>query len=340
MRAASGPREPLAERLLHVDPGSGRLRDLSLGELPSLLHPGDLLVLNDAATLPASLPARDPRGVPCEVRLAGESDGGRWHAVLFGAGDWRTRTEDRPAPPVLDAGDQLSFGDDLRAMVVSVSGLSSRLVELRFDRQGAALIAALYRLGRPVQYSYLAGELRLWHVQSRFASRPWAVEPPSAGRPLTWALLTALRRRGVGLARLTHAAGLSSTGDPALDAALPLPEAYDIPAETVAAIAEARASGGRIVAAGTTVVRALESAAAGLGGLQPGPGTARLRLFAGFRRRVVDGILTGLHEPGTSHFALLGAFASAELLEAASRHAEAAGYLAHEFGDTSLLLAA
>jgi S-adenosylmethionine:tRNA ribosyltransferase-isomerase len=322
VRAASWPRQPLAERLLHVDPRSGGLRDLSLAELPSLLRPGDLLVLNDAATLPASLLARDPRGAPCEVRLAGEGEGGHWRAVLFGAGDWRTRTEDRPAPPILDAGDRLSFGDDLGAMVVAVSGLSPRLVELRFDLQGAALIAALYRQGRPVQYSYLAGELRLWHVQSRFASRPWAVEPPSAGRPLTWALLTALRRRGVGLARLTHAAGLSSTP------------------ETVAAIRAAQAGGGRIVAAGTTVVRALESAAAGHGGLQPGPGTARLRLFAGFRLRVVDGILTGLHEPGTSHFALLGAFASPDVLDAASRHAEAAGYLADEFGDTSLVLAA
>jgi S-adenosylmethionine:tRNA ribosyltransferase-isomerase len=340
VRAASWPGQPLAERLLHVDPGSGRLRDLPLAELPSLFRPGDLLVLNDAATLPASLPARDPRGAPCEVRLAGKGEGGHWRAVLFGAGDWRTRTEDRPAPPGLGAGDHLSFGDDLSAVVVAVSALSPRLVELRFDLQGAALFAALYRQGRPVQYSYLAGELRLWHVQSRFASRPWAVEPPSAGRPLTWALLTALRRRGVVLARLTHAAGLSSTGDPALDAALPLPEAYDIPAETVAAILAARARGGRIVAAGTSVVRALESAAAGRGGLQPGRGTARLRLSAGFRLRVADGILTGLHEPGTSHFALLGAFASPDVLDAASRHAEAAGYLAHEFGDTSLVLAA
>src|SRR5262249_17481681 len=143
--------------------------------------------------------------------------------------------------------------------------------------------------------------------------------------------------RGVRMATLTHAAGLSSIGDAEADAILPLPERYDIPSATVDAVEKTRASGGRVIAVGTTVVRALEGAAAE--GLRPGEGLTGLRPGAGSRLRVVDGLLTGMHEPGTSHFALLTAFAPEELLLAAHRHAEAAGYLAHEFGDSALVLA-
>jgi S-adenosylmethionine:tRNA ribosyltransferase-isomerase len=160
---------------------------------------------------------------------------------------------------------------------------------------------------------------------------------PSAGWALSARLLEELRAEGVGVAWLTHAAGLSSTGDAALDAALPLPERYDIPAATVDAVHAARASSARVLAVGTTVVRALESAAAG-GVLRSGPGVTDLRLHAGYRPRVVDGILTGVHEKGTSHFDLLGVFASAGVLEDALRHAEEQGYLGHEFGDAMLVL--
>lgn len=224
---------------------------------------------------------------------------------------------------------------------------------MRFSARGGALWAALYRHGRPVQYAHVDRALSLWHVQTPFASRPWAVEMPSAGRPLTWRLLGELRARGVRLASLTHAAGLSSTGDPAIDAALPLPERFDVPAATVRAIAEARRAGGRIVAAGTTVVRALEGSArlADLreavacdshalhgGELLPGEGTTDLRIDARFRPRVVDGLLTGLHELGSSHRELTQAFAPEPLLARAWTHAEARGYQDHEFGDVCLVL--
>jgi S-adenosylmethionine:tRNA ribosyltransferase-isomerase len=208
-----------------------------------------------------------------------------------------------------------------------------------FDAQGAALWSALYRAGRPVQYSYTAGPLALWHVQTVYGARPWAVEAPSAGLPLTWNLLLALRRRGVRLASLTHAAGLSSTGDAALDAALPRPERSDIPAATVEAVEATRAAGGRVVAVGTTVVRALEGRAVQHGGrLVPGEGTTDLLLGPGFVPRVVHGLLTGVHEPGSSHHALLQSFAPLPLLKEAAGHAEARGYLGHEFGDSCLLL--
>ena len=315
-----------------------------MGDLPALLRAGDLLVVNDAATLPASLAGRSRCGV-VEVRLAGVPEGGPasrgpWPAVLFGAGNWRARTEDRPPPPRLVRGDRVAFGG-LLAEVVGVSGVSPRLVELVFDREGDALVAAIQRLGRPVQYSHLQADLEPWDVQTAYAGRPWAVEMPSAGRPLRLPLLRALHLRGVGVAAVTHAAGLSSSGDPALDAVLPLPERSLVPANAVEAIARTKARGGRVVAAGTTVVRALEGrAAAGGGELHPGPGLTDLRLGPCHERRIVDGLLTGLHEPGESHFELLQSFAPRPLLAAAVRHAAAAGYLGHEFGDSSLVLPA
>lgn len=350
-------------RLLVIDPaapaGAG-LAETRTPALPDFLAAGDLLVVNDAATLPAALRGRDEAGHPIEARLvsagqpapAGADEGERFWAVLFGAGDWRARTEDRPPPPALPVGARLDFAPpvaeiapgaaEIRALAAEIVGrspLSPRLVELRFDRAGDALWSALYAAGRPVQYSYLAHALPLWAVQTVYAARPWAFEMPSAGRPLSWELLLALRRRGVRWASLTHAAGLSSTGDPALDAALPLPERYDIPAATVRAVNETRARAGRVVAVGTTVVRALEGAArAGGGTLRPGPGTTDLRITPTFRPQLVDGILSGAHAPPESHFELLAAFAPPALLAAAAAHAERAGFLTHELGDAMLVL--
>jgi len=138
-------------RLLAVDPASGALREMRTGALPLLLAPGDLLVVNDAATFPASLLGHDDAGHPVEARLIGDAGGGRFRAVLFGAGDWRHRTEDRspPDPASFAPGARLRFGD-LIAVVGPPSSLSPRLVELSFDVQGDALWAALYRAGRPV----------------------------------------------------------------------------------------------------------------------------------------------------------------------------------------------
>jgi S-adenosylmethionine:tRNA ribosyltransferase-isomerase len=257
--------------------------------------------------------------------------------VLFGAGDWRARTEDRPPPPELAVGDRLRFGS-LGARVVARSALSPRLIDLALEGDRTERWAALYREGRPIQYSYLQHELPLWAVQTVYAGRPWAFEMPSAGRPLSWEILLALRRHGVALAAVTHAAGLSSTGDPALDRALPLAERFEIPAATVHAVGEARARGGRVVAAGTTVVRALEGAVARWGELRAGEGETTLRLGPGHRPRVVSGLLTGVHGPGESHFELLGAFAPAPLLAAAAAQAEREGYLSHELGEAMLVL--
>jgi S-adenosylmethionine:tRNA ribosyltransferase-isomerase len=231
------------------------------------------------------------------------------------------------------------FGDDLSAAIDRLSAFSTRLVEITFAEQGARLWTALYRRGRPIQYAYIKAPLKLWHTQTRYASRPFCAELPSAGRPLSWELLFELMRRGVHIASLTHAAGLSSTGDPALDARLPLPERFEIPEETVKAVRDAKARGGRVIAVGTTVARALEGCAAlHHGELVAGAGITDLILHGGFRPKVVDGLLTGMHDPTESHFELLSAFAPEALLRRAHAHAEEAGYLCHEFGDSSLIL--
>lgn len=337
MTPATAPRDDrAATRLLVLDPAAAALRDAAIGDLGAYLRAGDLLVVNDAATLPASLRARTAAGDALELRLAG-AEGEEWWAVAFGEGDWRQRTEDRPAPPPLSARQRLDVGGALRAEVRAVSPLSPRLVLLRFDAHGSDLWSALYRDGRPVQYSYLQAPLALWDVQTPYPSRPWAMEMPSAGRALTPRLLDDLRGNGVSVAWLTHASGLSATGDAQLDARLPLPERYEVPVETAAAVVAARRGGRRVVAAGTTVVRALESAAAS-GTVRAGTGVATLRLTRAHALRAVDGLLTGVHDSGTSHFELLGAFAPAPLLEQSLRHAEERGYLGHEFGDAMLIL--
>ncbi|RPH71775.1 MAG: S-adenosylmethionine tRNA ribosyltransferase [Myxococcaceae bacterium] len=327
-----------AGRLLHVDLRRGTLVDTRIDSLPELLRPGDLLVVNDAATLPASLPGT-ARGEPIEVRLAGEEPDGTWRAVVFGAGDWRTPTESRPPPPALAPGDSLRLGPGLQARVTARSDVSTRLLWIRFAASAERFWSALYLHGRPVQYAYEPSPLSLDRVQTPYAARPWASEMPSAGRPLTLELLGRLRSRGVALARLTHAAGLSSTGDAVLDGALPLPERYELPAATVRAVAETRRQRGRVVAVGTTVVRALEGAALSAGGeLRPGPGLTDLRIGRGFEPRLVSGLLSGIHARDSSHFELLSAFLPGALELLYTLHAAAGGYRGHEFGDSTLVL--
>jgi S-adenosylmethionine:tRNA ribosyltransferase-isomerase len=338
-KAADAPRGVAQQRMLVVDPLAGVAFDTAARRLPELLHPGDLVVVNDAATLPASLPVRSESGRPHELRVATPGGPAGWWVVLLGEGDWRTPTEHRPPPDPLEVGDAIGLPDGRRAFVVERSPRSPRLLRLDWVRDDAAVLDLLYRHGRPVQYSYLARDLGLEEVQTPFGTRPWAVEMPSASRPLDWAALGALRRRGIELATLTHAAGLSSTGDDALDAQLPLPERYALPVRTVEAIARAHARGGLVLAVGTTVVRALEGNALAHGGrLRAGEGTTDLVIRPGFAPRVVDGLLSGVHEPGTSHHRVVSAFAPRALIDTAHEHAAAQGLLVHEFGDATLVM--
>lgn len=344
-----------AVRLVTIARTAERVAVTKFGELPALLRAGDLIVVNDAATLAASLHGRTSRGEPFELRLSSPVDGSRLYGVLLGDGDHHTRTEHRAPPPLLAAGDRITLGVErsdgtTHAFHADVMTSAGRRVELIAHESGDVLWQALYTSGKPVQYAHRPELLPLHAVQTAYAARPWAAEMPSAGRPLTWDVLLRLRRAGIAITTLTHAAGLSSTGDDALDRALPWPERYEIPRRTVDQITRAKARGGRVIAIGTTVVRALEASAlanepapgtpgaANSATLVPGSGIATLRLDASYRLRVVDGLVSGLHAPGESHFELLSAFAPRDRLVRAIELAAAHGLSSHELGDACLIL--
>jgi S-adenosylmethionine:tRNA ribosyltransferase-isomerase len=330
-----------AARLLVVA-AEGSIRSLPRDDLPELLRPGDLLIANDAATIPASLAGtHQPTGRPIEIRLAGRpslrpDDVRRFVALAFGVGDWHTPTEDRPPPPPLGPGHRLLLGP-LRATIASHLG-HPRLVGLAFEGDVGEIWAGIAAHGRPIQYAHVPEQLALWDVWTPVAAHPVAFEPPSAGFALRWETLTRMGARGIDFATITHAAGISSTGDLALDARLPFDEPYHIPIETVRRLRRALRDGGRVIAVGTTVVRALEHAALATGVVRSGPGTATQRIGPATRLRVVDGILTGVHEPSTSHYRLLRAFADDRTLAAAGRVLDVERYRTHEFGDSMLLL--
>ncbi len=338
MLAATTPSQrPATAKLLHVA-ADGAMRVLPRSRWIEILQPGDLVVANDAATLPASLHGSHVRSAaPIEVRLAGRDIGAsnRFTVVVFGAGDYRTRTEDRPLPPPIRIGDELALGP-LRAVVVEMLD-HPRLLSIRMMGTPDQIWSGIAAHGRPIQYAHLATDLQLWDVWTPIAGAPMAYEPPSAGFALDWRSLAALRQRGIGFVTLTHAAGISSTGDAQLDRRLPFDEPYSIPLATVQAINRALDERRRIVAVGTTVVRALEHAVAATGRIIAGRQVANQKLGVESNLRVVSAILSGTHEPGTSHYQLLQAFACRAVIEGIDAALGAHDFRTHEFGDSVLL---
>jgi S-adenosylmethionine:tRNA ribosyltransferase-isomerase len=338
MIAADHPiQRPPTAKLLGVD-HAGQFAHIARDHFVDLLRPGDLAVANDAATLPASLHGvHDRTGEAIEVRLAGwrdvaAGDVGHFDAIVFGAGDYHTRTEHRALPPTLAPGDRLTLGP-LSATVVTTLG-HARLVALEFDGTADVIWAGIARHGRPIQYAHIAEPLALWDVWTVVAGPPVAFESPSAGFVLSWGTIERLHQRDVGFATITMASGISSTGDDELDRRLPLAEPYRIPEATAIAIASARTQGGRIVAIGTSVVRALEHAGERDGVVRAGDGIATNRISSASHLSVIDAILTGTHEPGTSHHDLLTAFVNPDTLRRIDAELEANDYRTHEFGDS------
>jgi S-adenosylmethionine:tRNA ribosyltransferase-isomerase len=331
---------PPEARLLAID-AAGRMRQVPRADFVAMLRCGDLAIVNDAATLPASLHGNHvATGAPIELRLAGWpsailDDPRRFRAIVFGAGDYRQPTEDRPPPPALQPGDRLALGP-LSARIDALLG-HPRLVALSFEGAPDAIWAGLARHGRPIQYAHVPAPLAIWDVWTPIAGPPVAFEPPSAGFALDWGSLAAMRARGIAFATLTHAAGVSSTGDPALDKLLPFDEPYSIPGATASAIGAARARGGRIIAIGTTVLRALAAAGSTNGVVRAGNGVATGQIGAGTKLWIVDALLTGAHEPGTSHHALMGAFLDERMLRRVDAELAAKCYRTHEFGDSVLI---
>ncbi len=315
-------------RLLVARPDGARHRRVA--DLPGELSAGDLLVVNTSATVPAALDARRGSGGACVVHVGTELDGGGWVVEV------RRPDAGGPASDVTP-GEWLQLPGHLTLAVVASyprAGIEGSRLWLTSPSDAVGLLDYLTRHGRPVTYAYLRGSFPLTAYQTIFSDSPGSAEMPSAARPLTPELVVGLAVRGVAVAPVLLHCGLSSAeaGEP------PAPERFAVPAATARLVNSTIAAGGRVVAAGTTVVRALESAAARDGTVRPAAGWTDVVVDRHRPARVVRGLLTGWHAPRASHLAMLEAVAGAGLVRDTYDEALAAGYLWHEFGDSCLLL--
>ena len=325
----ASPRD--SARLLRV---GARLEDHGVRDLPALLRPGDLLVFNDTKVLPSRLHGR--RG-EAKVEVTLHKAEGR---VEESPARWRAFA--RPAKR-LHEGDEIVFDEALRAAVVAKGEAGE--VTLDFDRAGAALSAALMSLGAmplPPYIKRAPGDEARDHesYQTLFAKRPGAVAAPTAGLHFTPALMAALEERGIGSAFITLHVGagtfLPVKTEQAADHQLHAESAI-LSAETAATIEEARRTGGRIVAVGSTSLRTLEARAADDGRLTPGESEIDLFILPGYRFKLVDLLITNFHLPRSTLFMLVAAFAGLERMREAYAHAIAQGYRFYSYGDCCLL---
>jgi S-adenosylmethionine:tRNA ribosyltransferase-isomerase len=293
-------------------------------ELPRFLRAGDLLVVNTSATLPASLPARLD-GEELELHLSTPVDGARWVIEL--------RTAERMPFRGARAGARLELPAGAHAELLAPYLGSSRLFVARLSLC-QPVVEYLRRHGSPIRYLHTPDEWPLDAYQTVFALHPGSAEMPSAGRPFSADVVTELVARGVLVAPLTLHAGVSSLelGES------PYPERYRVPAETARLVNAVRGWGGRVIAVGTTVVRALETVSEPDGTVTAGEGLTSLVVTPERGLRALDGLLTGWHEPRSSHLQLLEAAAGPELLRRSYEAAAAHGYRFHEFGDSHLIL--
>jgi S-adenosylmethionine:tRNA ribosyltransferase-isomerase len=299
---------------------SGEVTHHSFGDIESLLLPGDLLVVNTSATIPAAVPA----GPGLSVHFSTPLPDGSWLAELRARSGAATRPHGGGS-----AGEvfRLPAGAELTLL----ERATGRLWRVRLS---TAVVPYLLRHGTHIRYSYVARDWPASAYQTAFATWPGSSEMPSASRPFTPEVVTRLVVRGVMIAPITLHTGVSSLeGDEE-----PYPEPYDVPPATARLVNAARAAGGRVIAVGTTVVRALETAAAGTGVVGPSSGWTDHVVTPETGVAVVDGLLTGFHEPRSSHLRMLTAFAGPDLLRRCYEAAIEHGYLWHEFGDVHLLL--
>ncbi|HEY0798925.1 MAG TPA: S-adenosylmethionine:tRNA ribosyltransferase-isomerase [Candidatus Baltobacteraceae bacterium] len=305
-------------RLLVTEASTATHRDATFRELPAFLRPGDLLVVNDSATLPAALAATASDGRLVPLHLSTHISNELWLA--------------EPRAPVT-AGERATLADGASATFIApVDAAKPRLWYTALTLE-QPVFAYLMKHGKPIRYNYVTEPLALADYQTMFARVLGSAEMPSAGRPFTPRVVIALQARGIGLAAITLHTGVSS----AERDERPYSERFAVSAACAAAVNAARCAGGRVIAVGTTVVRALESAV-----LEGEAAATRdwtdLIVTPKHQLRLVDGLLTGLHEPASSHLDLLRAFLNSSALRAAYGHARDAGYLWHELGDVHLIL--
>jgi S-adenosylmethionine:tRNA ribosyltransferase-isomerase len=324
-----------AVRLMVARRSGNAIEHRWFSDLPSILERGDVLVVNTSATLPAALRGRTDDGRSAQVHLAGRLPDGTWAIELRHPG-----VGERASTPWLDAatGTTVRLPDGAGVLLLAplnpglgVSGV--RLWAAQVDL-GASPLAYLAAHGRPIRYGYIDRDRPIGVYQTVFADVPGSAEMPSAARPFSAELVTRLAARGVGFAPFVLHCGVSSPEahePPAL-------EWYRVPAESAAVINAARDQGHRIVAVGTTAVRALETVADPDGSVHAGSGWTGLVVTPERPVRTIDGLITGWHEPEASHLHMLEAVAGRPLLEASYTAALAGRYLWHEFGDSHLIL--
>ncbi|MGQ0617317.1 MAG: S-adenosylmethionine:tRNA ribosyltransferase-isomerase [Acidimicrobiia bacterium] len=317
-----------AVRLLVAHRGDGSLDHSTFGDLPRHLEPGDLVVINTSATIAAALGAVGRDGQAVIVHLSTELDDHRWVVEVRRPEGNASARWSGPGP-----GRRLALHGGGSVVLRSPYRGSDRLWVADIEVDGPVL-RHLAAHGRPIRYGYVTRPWPLHVYQNVYATEPGSAEMPSAGRPFTAELLTRLVAEGVGITPVVLHTGVASLeGDE-----VPYPERFRVPPETAARVNATRAAGGRVVAVGTTVVRALESSADDGGRLVPADGWTDLVITPQRGVRTVDGLVTGWHEPEASHLLMLEAIAGRELLESSYRAGLAEGYRWHEFGDAHLVL--
>ena len=312
-------------RMMVLDKKTGSVSHDKFFRLVDYLKPGDLVVMNNSRTVPAILNAGLFRHTKCvqqqvEIRLARRRNEETWDALIV--------TDD------VRLGDILQLSSELSAVIIDMKE-GSPLKTILFSKKGTDLFNCIYALGEPIRYEYIHNKWGLDYYQTVFASHPGSVEMPSAGRAFSWELLFTLQRKGIELDFIQLHTGLSYLMDDELETS-PTDnyEEYQLSEKTIDKIRKTKASGGRVIAVGTTVVRALESA--GITGVLNG--ITNLYINQNFKLKMVDGIITGLHEPKASHLDMLTAFVPQNLLWNAYQEAIDQRYLWHEFGDMNLIL--
>lgn len=307
-----------AVRLLVSDRVSGVHEHRRFFDLPSLLRAGDLLVVNDSATLPAAIAALRRNGETLQLHVSTKID-----ERIF-------MTEPRGA--VL-SGEELRLPDG--ASVVMLAPVEPQMPRVWYGwfQIPLAMPAYLMQVGEPIRYAYVKERFPLRDYQTIFAREPGSSELPSAARPFTSRVVRELRSRGVEIAAITLHCGVASFEAPER----PATERYAVSSATAAAINRAREEGRRAIAVGTTVVRALESAVQG-GEIVASSGWTDLVIEGSKPVTTVDGLLTGFHGETATHQSMLRAFASREVLSEAYAEAASRCYEQHEFGDVHLIV--
>ena len=312
-------------RLLVADRGSQQIAHRGFEDLPGLLEPGDVVVVNTSATIPAALDAIADDGTVCDLHLSTHLPGDLWTVELRRDGESYRQSPGRLALP---------SAAHVHLHAPYVRGRAQPRLWLASVHVNGPVDEYLAENGRPISYGRTGARWGIERYQTIFATEPGCAEMPSAGRPFSHEIVTRLVSRGVAVVPVVLHTGVSS---PEFDEP-PFEEPYSVPASSARAIKAAREGGGRVIAVGTTVVRALQTVADDSGAVHPGSGWTDVVVGPGDRVAAVDGLLTGWHEPRASHLMIVEAVAGRALLDRSYRAALEHRYLWHEFGDLHLIL--